>query len=70
MPPNEAITLAQDNRALFVAAVTIFSLLIGSFLNVVILRLPVMMERAWRREARQMLESYVSFATDSGGEPI
>ena len=70
MPPNEAVTLAQDNRALFVAVVTIFSLLIGSFLNVVILRLPVMMERAWRREARQMLESDVSFAADSGGEPI
>jgi len=70
MPPNEAITLAQDNRTLFVAAVTIFSLLIGSFLNVVILRLPVMMERAWRREARQMLESDVSFAPDSSSEPI
>ncbi len=33
----------------------ILGLLIGSFLNVVIYRLPLMMERSWRREARQLL---------------
>jgi leader peptidase (prepilin peptidase) / N-methyltransferase len=32
---------------LFVAVVTLFSLLVGSFLNVVIYRLPVMMQREW-----------------------
>ncbi|MCB1634390.1 MAG: prepilin peptidase [Xanthomonadales bacterium] len=31
-------------------------LIIGSFLNVVILRLPVRMEWAWRRQAREVLE--------------
>lgn len=31
-------------------------LLIGSFLNVVIYRLPVMMERGWRKECREFLE--------------
>ena len=67
---SDAANLAQDQLALFVTAVVVFALLIGSFLNVVILRLPVMMERSWRREARQMLESDVSFAPDSGGEPI
>nr|WP_290441721.1 MULTISPECIES: A24 family peptidase [unclassified Cobetia] len=34
----------------------IFGLLIGSFLNVVITRLPVMMMRQWRAEAREALE--------------
>ncbi|MEM9605147.1 MAG: A24 family peptidase, partial [Pseudomonadota bacterium] len=31
-------------------------LLVGSFLNVVIYRLPVMMERGWRRDSREFLE--------------
>ncbi len=34
----------------------VFGLLIGSFLNVVIARLPVMLERDWEREARAILE--------------
>lgn len=32
-----------------------FGLLVGSFLNVVILRLPVMLEREWRQQAREVL---------------
>ena len=38
-----------------VLTVCVAGLLVGSFLNVVILRLPVMMERQWQREARQLL---------------
>ncbi len=34
----------------------ILGLLIGSFLNVVIYRLPVMMEREWRKECREFLQ--------------
>lgn len=34
----------------------LFGLLIGSFLNVVIARLPVMLERGWTAEARAILE--------------
>ncbi|MCB1589030.1 MAG: prepilin peptidase, partial [Xanthomonadales bacterium] len=37
-------------------AVFLFGLIIGSFLNVVILRLPARMEWAWRRQAREVLE--------------
>ncbi|MDX5405474.1 MAG: A24 family peptidase [Chromatiaceae bacterium] len=36
--------------ALFIAAVAIISLMVGSFLNVVIYRLPIMMEREWQQE--------------------
>lgn len=35
---------------------TIIGLLVGSFLNVVIYRLPVMMEREWKQECRLILE--------------
>ena len=38
-------------------ATAVLGLCIGSFLNVVIHRLPLMMERAWARECRALLES-------------
>ena len=40
----------------FIAVTGLIGLLIGSFLNVVIYRLPIMMERAWRKECREFLE--------------
>ena len=42
------LDLISQNAAYFYGLVAIFSLLVGSFLNVVIHRLPIMMERAWR----------------------
>lgn len=44
------------NLPAFVLLVTLLGLLIGSFLNVVIYRLPVMMQRDWRQQAREILE--------------
>ena len=43
------------SSAFFYGFVIIFSLLIGSFLNVVIYRLPVMLEQGWRRDCREFL---------------
>lgn len=40
----------------WIAFAGVLGLLVGSFLNVVILRLPQRMEAAWQREARDMLE--------------
>ncbi len=48
--------VVQDNPAVLVGLVFVLGLVVGSFLNVVILRLPVMMERAWQSEARQLLD--------------
>lgn len=39
---------------LFVAVVFLLALLIGSFLNVVIYRLPIMMEREWREQCDEL----------------
>ena len=50
-------TLFAAHPLLFIATVGIFSLLIGSFLNVVIHRLPIMLDRAWRADAAGILES-------------
>ena len=42
--------------AVLIILVPLLGLIVGSFLNVVILRLPVMMEQGWRRECCQLLE--------------
>ncbi|WP_046223311.1 prepilin peptidase [Vibrio sp. ECSMB14106] len=43
---------------LFPVLAFIFSLLIGSFLNVVIHRLPIMMEREWQQECSEYFSQY------------
>ena len=44
-----------NSTAYFYAIVFVFSLLIGSFLNVVIYRLPKMLEQGWKSECREFL---------------
>jgi len=49
------IELLSNSPALLLAACAILGLLVGSFLNVVILRLPRMMEAGWKQEASAIL---------------
>jgi len=56
------IDLLGQSPALLQACAATLGLLVGSFLNVVALRLPVMMERAWRRECAELI--------GSGGTPV
>jgi len=44
------------NTPLFLTGVFVFGLLIGSFLNVVILRLPARLEHDWRSQCKELLE--------------
>ncbi len=53
---GEVFTLLQQNTTAASAAVFLFGLLVGSFLNVVILRLPARMEWQWRQDSRELLE--------------
>ena len=55
-PSMEMITLLAAQPVLVIVAMTVLGLLVGSFLNVVIYRLPVMMEREWRNECQALLE--------------
>lgn len=48
--------LMAVNTPLFLTGVVIFGLLIGSFLNVVILRLPARLEHEWRCQCKELLE--------------
>lgn len=50
------VELLAGNVGLLITLTLVLGLLVGSFLNVVALRLPAMMERDWRIEARQVLE--------------
>jgi len=54
----------QAHAGYALAIVAVLALLVGSFLNVVILRLPVMMDRAWRRECSQLLATPEADAPD------
>jgi len=51
------VELFTESALLFVAVVFAFCLVIGSFLNVVIHRLPVMMERDWREQCEEMAKT-------------
>ncbi len=51
------LELMSESAPLFMTVVFAFALLIGSFLNVVIYRLPIMMEREWRDQAKELLAS-------------
>ena len=44
----------RQSPAAFVAIATLFGLLVGSFLNVIIHRLPRMMDRQWRAECAEL----------------
>lgn len=48
--------LLQTSPVLLTVLVFILGLLVGSFINVVVYRLPRMMETAWQAEARAMLD--------------
>lgn len=50
------LTLLQQSPGLLVGLTLILGLLVGSFLNVVIYRLPVMMQRDWRRDCLEYLQ--------------
>lgn len=51
----DIITILNENPSLFLLLIAALSLLIGSFLNVVIYRLPFMIREAWNQECRAYL---------------
>ena len=52
----EILTVFETEQWLFYTAIVLFSLSVGSFLNVVIYRLPLMLERDWRQQCHEFLE--------------
>ncbi len=50
------VSFLQQNPIWLISTVVLFSLCVGSFLNVVIYRLPVMMEKSWQQEYREYFQ--------------
>ncbi|MCL1125773.1 prepilin peptidase [Shewanella surugensis] len=55
---TEFVILLNQNQWLFIVISFIFAAILGSFLNVVIHRLPVMMKRQWQQECNEYLSQY------------
>ena len=54
---HDIADLYAANPALFAGSVFVLGLVVGSFLNVVIYRLPVMLDREWRAQAAEFASS-------------
>lgn len=50
------IYLLENSSGFFIASIFVLGLLVGSFLNVVVHRLPLMMHREWLHQCHDMLE--------------
>ncbi|MDF1589384.1 MAG: A24 family peptidase [Gammaproteobacteria bacterium] len=50
----QIIDLVQSSPTLFIILIVLLGLLVGSFLNVVIYRLPLMMEREWQQQCAEL----------------
>jgi len=53
---DELTNLFLAQPVIYAGFIGLFALFIGSFLNVVIFRLPVMMQREWRSQCRELME--------------
>lgn len=62
----QLLDFLAGNLPAFVLVVLVLGLLIGSFLNVLVYRLPKMMQREWRMQAREILE----LKAEPAGQPF
>ncbi|KPH62747.1 prepilin peptidase [Pseudoalteromonas porphyrae] len=66
----DIITVMQDQLWFYLLTVGLVSLCIGSFLNVVIYRLPVMMQREWQTECRLLLDDELTHAKNKRTDDV
>lgn len=52
----EVIALLKGNSVFFLTVVGLFSLLVGSFLNAAIYRIPIMLQQGWHEECQELLD--------------
>ncbi|MGE6810738.1 prepilin peptidase [Pseudoalteromonas nigrifaciens] len=63
-------TVMQSQLWFYLTTIGLVSLCVGSFLNVVIYRLPLMMQREWQGECRLLLESELKSNKKNTNEPF
>ncbi|GLS82256.1 prepilin peptidase [Paraferrimonas haliotis] len=54
---QEFVELMQTHTAVWLAIASIFGLVVGSFLNVVIHRTPILLKRQWREDCQELFEN-------------
>ncbi len=64
------IEVMQSQLWFYLTTIGLVSLCVGSFLNVVIYRLPLMMQREWQSECRLLLESELKSNKANTNEPF
>lgn len=64
----ELVSLFRENATFFLVVVGLFSLLVGSFLNAAIYRIPIMLQREWREECEDLLDGEADDVEHVSGE--
>nr|WP_297527675.1 A24 family peptidase [Thiohalobacter sp.] len=62
--------ILQTSPAWLAGTVFLLGLVVGSFLNVVAHRLPLMMEREWRAQCRELMGNEAGIGTDDDAAPL
>src|SRR3984957_230671 len=63
---NDVVFVYASSPVLFAGSIFVLGLIVGSFLNVVIYRLPIMLEREWRSQAAEVLAAGTETSLTSG----
>jgi len=66
---NDVAVLYSNSPPLFAGSVFVLGLVVGSFLNVVIYRLPIMLEREWRAQAAELMPAASAAAIAAAAAP-
>jgi len=67
---NDVALLYSSSPALFAGSVFLIGLIVGSFLNVVIYRLPIILEREWRTQAADVLSAGTALTAEPAQAPF
>src|ERR1700742_2517257 len=64
------LELLASSPGLFIGTILVLGLLVGSFLNVVIYRVPVMLDRQWREQCAELATPAGSLEASKPSEPF
>jgi leader peptidase (prepilin peptidase)/N-methyltransferase len=67
---QDLVAAYTSDPAFFAGSAFLLGLLVGSFLNVVIYRLPIMLERQWQSQASELLSAGVESSAQSAPVPV
>jgi leader peptidase (prepilin peptidase) / N-methyltransferase len=67
---NDVAMLYSEHVFIFAGSVFVLGLIVGSFLNVVIYRLPIILEREWRAQCAELLPDAHARATIGATPPV